>query len=136
MLEILTGQIPFAVVEISFSILLIQLMFVSEDNFPTDIKNCYLYPRDSTVPIIATNHVSFAGQVVAIVVAGEYLVKIKRFSEFECLPVSRLDTSTLHHECSVSSHERCKMNTLHITKPPLRRISSVIFGVYSNKTNQ
>ena len=56
---------------------------VPEDNFPSAIKNCYLYPRDTTAPIIATDHVSFAGQVVAVVVAGKLLCF--RLTHFTCL---------------------------------------------------
>lgn len=47
------------------------LFCITEDNFPADVKNSLFYPRDTSQPIIATQHVSHAGQVVAIVVAGK-----------------------------------------------------------------
>jgi len=47
-------------------------MFVSRPgtDIPENVKNTHLFPFDPTRPILAVDHVDYAGQPVAIVVAG------------------------------------------------------------------
>ncbi|CAK8698330.1 uncharacterized protein LOC143448853 [Clavelina lepadiformis] len=42
---------------------------VTGDNFPSEVQNTHLYPFDTSQPIIASSHVEFAGQPVALVIA-------------------------------------------------------------------
>nr|CAB3267787.1 xanthine dehydrogenase/oxidase-like [Phallusia mammillata] len=45
------------------------VQIITGKDFPSDVNNTYLYPNDITQPLLAVDHVEFAGQPLAIVVA-------------------------------------------------------------------
>nr|XP_002120933.2 xanthine dehydrogenase/oxidase-like [Ciona intestinalis] len=45
------------------------VQIITGTNFPSGVKNTHLYPFDTSQPLLATDHVEFAGQPLAIVVA-------------------------------------------------------------------
>uniref|UniRef100_H2YPE4 FAD-binding PCMH-type domain-containing protein n=1 Tax=Ciona savignyi TaxID=51511 RepID=H2YPE4_CIOSA len=45
------------------------IQIIKGTNFPANIKNTHLYPFDPTQPLLASDHIEFAGQPLAIVVA-------------------------------------------------------------------
>ena len=53
--------------------MLTSFFYFAEDNFPKDVLNAWYGPKDPSLTIIASKHVTYAGHVVAIAIAGKYM---------------------------------------------------------------
>ena len=49
---------------------LILFFLFAEHNFPSDVVNAWFGPDEPSLTIVTSGHVDYAGQVVAIAVAG------------------------------------------------------------------